>query len=122
MSRASGHQSRFLRPRAPCATGHFEAPATVCPLVATFAAASVTSFSMCLSFPSNLSFCGSAPGRALGAQSPENEFAFAKHPLAERGCGRPGHVIPVHVLDLAAAIADEMVMPHTFRIKSRRAA
>ena len=67
-------------------------------------------------------FGGSPPGRALGTQPPENEFAFAKHTFIERGRGRPGHVIPVHVLDIAAAVADEMVMPNAFRIKSRRAA
>ena len=44
-----------------------------------------------------------APGRTLRAQSPENEFTLPKHPLAERACGRPGHLIPVHILDVAAA-------------------
>src|SRR5437868_2342309 len=122
MSRASGHHSRFLRPRAPCATGHFAAPARVWSLLATAAAASVTSFSILFILSYELEYlAGSAPGRAFGAQPPQNEFAFAKHPLAERGYGRPGHVIPVHVLDIAAAVADEMVMPHAFRIKSRRA-
>src|SRR5947209_3719825 len=123
MSRASGHQSGFLRPRALCATGHFAAPATVWPLLAPAAGAWVTSFSICLSFRFELEkLPGSAPGRAFGAQPPENEFAFAKHPLAERGCGRPGHVIPVYVLDVAAAVADEVVMPRAFRIEARRAA
>src|ERR1035438_8399224 len=42
--------------------------------------------------------------------------------FAERGCGRPGHVIPLQILDIAAAVADEVVMPRAFRIKSRRAA
>src|SRR5689334_3407982 len=123
MSRASGHQSRFLRPRAPCATGHFAASATVWPLLATAAAASTTSFPICLSFYPFLRIrILSGSPRALGAQPPENEFALAKHPFAKRGCGRPGHVIPVHVLDIAAAVADEMVMLHAFRIKARRTA
>src|ERR1700704_3454917 len=97
MSRASGHHSRFLRPRGPCATGHFAAPATVWLLLATADASFVISFSICLSFPSIRILSGTAPRRTLGAQPPENEFAFAKHPLAERGCGRRGHVIPVEV-------------------------
>ena len=59
---------------------------------------------------------------ALHAESPENEFAFAKHPLAERARGRPGHVVPLDVLDLAAAVADEVVMPHAIQIESRGAA
>src|SRR5438874_4822341 len=123
MSSASGHQSRFLRPRAPCATGHFPAAATVWSLLATGAAASVPSFCISLSFPFESEYlAGSAPRRALGAQPPKNEFAFAKHPLAERGRVRPGHVIPVHVLDVAAAVADEVVMPYAFRIESRCAA
>src|SRR3954470_11610111 len=59
---------------------------------------------------------GNAPRRTPRAEPPEDEFALTKHPLAERGCGRPGHVIPLHVLDIAAALADEMVMPNAFRI------
>lgn len=59
---------------------------------------------------------------ALDAQTPKNELAFAKHPLAERRCGRPGHVVPVHVLHIAAAVTDEVVMPHAGCVKSRRAA
>src|SRR5580704_3491144 len=117
MSSASGHQSRFLCPRAPCATGHFAAP-----LFAAAAAVSVVSFAICLSFPSKLeSLARSAPGRAFGAQSAENQFAFTKHPPAERGGGRPGHFVPVKILDIAAAVADEVVMPHSFHIKPRRA-
>src|ERR1051325_710539 len=122
MSRASGHQSRFLRPRAPCATGHFAAPATVSSLWVPATAASVTCFSMCFILSFELeSLSGSAPRRAPGTQSPENEFAFAKHPFAERACRRPRHVIPVHVLDIAATVTDEVMMPHAFRIKPRRA-
>src|SRR5437868_13126318 len=122
MSRASGHHSRFLRPRAPCATGHFAAPARVWSLLATAAAASVTSFSILFILSYELEYlAGSAPGRALGAQPPENEFAFAKHPLAERGRGRPEHVIPVHILDIAATVADEVVMANAFGVESRRA-
>jgi len=35
---------------------------------------------------------------------------------------RPGHVVPLHILNLAAAVADEVVMPHALRIKARGAA
>src|SRR6266699_2603980 len=65
---------------------------------------------------------GSVPRRALGAEPPENEFAFAKNPLTEGARGRLGHVVPLHVLNIAAAVADEVVMPHAFRIESRGAA
>jgi len=41
-------------------------------------------------------------------QSPENDFAFAKNPLTESARGRPGHVVPIDVLNLAAAVADEV--------------
>ena len=58
---------------------------------------------------------------ALRAESPENQFAFAKNPLTEGGRGRPGHIVPLEALNLAAAVADE-VMPHAFRIESRGAA
>src|SRR5581483_455415 len=65
---------------------------------------------------------GRVPRSALGAQPPENEFAFAKNPLAERARGRPGHVVPINVPNIAAAVADEVVMPHAFQIESRGAA
>src|SRR5581483_32194 len=123
MSRASGHQSRFLRPRAPCATGHFPAPAAVWPLVAGAVAASFISFSICLSFLSSSNhLTGSAPWRAVGAEPPKNQLAFAKHALAERGRGRRGNLVPVHIFDIAAAVTDEVVMRHALGIKSRCAA
>src|SRR6266568_8289699 len=65
---------------------------------------------------------GRAPRSALRAEPPENELAFAKNPLTEGARGRPGHVAPLNVLNIAAAVADEMVMPHAFRIESRGAA
>src|ERR1700682_5190361 len=64
----------------------------------------------------------SAPRSTLRAESPENEFAFAKNPLTEGARSRPGHVVPLNVLNIAAAVADEVVMPHAFRIESRGAA
>jgi len=65
---------------------------------------------------------GSLSPSALRTESPENEFAFAKNPLTEGAGGRPGHAVPLHVLNIAAAVADEVVMPHAFRIESRGAA
>src|SRR5258708_39004203 len=64
---------------------------------------------------------GSAPRSALGAESPENEFAFAKNPLTEGARASPGHVIPFNILNIAAAVADEVVMLRAFRIESRGA-
>src|SRR3981189_2483544 len=61
---------------------------------------------------------GSAPRSALGAESPENEFAFAKNPLTEGARARPGHVIPLHILNIAASVADEVGMPHVFPLES----
>src|SRR5258708_14575380 len=65
---------------------------------------------------------GSAPRSALRAKPPENDFAFAKNPFAEGAGGRPRHAVPIHVFNIAAAVADEVVMPRAFRIESRGAA
>src|ERR1700686_1617400 len=69
--------------------------------------------------PTSRDLRGSASRSALRAQPPKNELAFANNPLPERARGRPGHVVPVHVLNIAAAVADEVVMPHVFRIEAR---
>jgi hypothetical protein len=69
-----------------------------------------------------LHLTGSVPRRAFCAEAPENEFGFAKDPFAQRARGRPGHVVPLNVFYISAAITDEMVMPHTFRIESLGAA
>src|SRR5580704_10048734 len=65
---------------------------------------------------------GSVSRSALRAEPTENEFIFAKNPLTEGARSRPGHVVPLNVLNLAAAVADEVVMAHAFRIESRAAA
>src|SRR3982074_3228769 len=62
---------------------------------------------------------GSAPRSALGAEPPQNEFAFAKNPLTEGARARPGHVIPCDALNIAAAVADDVVMLRAFGIESR---
>ena len=56
---------------------------------------------------------------AVRAEPPENEFPFANNPHAEGARGRLGNVEPLNVLDIAALVADEVVMPHPFRIESR---
>ena len=61
------------------------------------------------------------PG-ALRAKPPENELAFAQNPLAEGLRSGPGYVVPLHVFHIAAAVANEVVMPHTFSVESRGAA
>src|SRR4029077_13793382 len=63
-----------------------------------------------------------APRSTLGAEPPKNKLAFAKNPLAEGARGRAGHAVPLNVLDVAAAIADEVVMPHALGIESRGSA
>src|SRR5258705_14004229 len=61
------------------------------------------------------------PWSALRAEPAENKFAFAKHPFTKGTGSRPGYLVPVDVLDIAAAVADEVVMAHAFRIKARGA-
>jgi len=58
----------------------------------------------------------------LGAQSAENELAFANNSLTEGTGRRPGHVIPFHIFDVAASIANEVVMANVLRIEPRGAA
>jgi hypothetical protein len=59
---------------------------------------------------------------ALRAEPAKNQFAFAKNAFAEGTRGGPGHVVPLDVLNVAAAVADEVVMPHAFGIEARGAA
>ena len=62
---------------------------------------------------------GSVPWSALGAESTENQFTFAKHAFPKRTGSRSGHLAPLDVLDIAAAVADEVMMPQAFRIEAR---
>jgi hypothetical protein len=64
----------------------------------------------------------SVPRGALRAQPPENEFAITKDTPTKGTRGRPGHVVPLHILDVAASVADEVVMTHAFGIEARSAA
>ena len=56
---------------------------------------------------------------ALGAEAPKNEFAFTQDALAKRSRGRLWQVEPRHVLDFAATVANEVVVPHTLHVEAR---
>src|ERR1700761_5080095 len=60
--------------------------------------------------------------RALSAKSAEDEFAIANDPLAQGARSGPGHVVPFNVLNISAAVADEVMMQQTFGIETRGAA
>jgi hypothetical protein len=60
--------------------------------------------------------------RASGAKSAENEFAIANDPFTQGALGRLGHVVPLQVLNISAAVADEVMMQQAFHIESRGAA
>jgi hypothetical protein len=64
---------------------------------------------------------GSAPRSAFRAKPPKDEFAFAKNPFAEGAGTRPGHVVPRHILDIAATVTDEVMVPHALCVESRSA-
>ena len=57
--------------------------------------------------------------RAVRTQPAKNHFAFAKHSLSERSRPRLRNAVPFHVLNVAAAVADEVVMPHASGIEAR---
>ncbi len=56
-----------------------------------------------------------------GAEPPENYFVPSQNPLAESAGSRLPHVVPLQIFDVAAAIADEVVMTHAFSVESRGA-
>jgi hypothetical protein len=58
---------------------------------------------------------------AASAKPPKNELAFANHPLAQRARGRLGHVVPLNVFNIPAAVANEVMMQQTFGIEARSA-
>src|ERR1700742_602750 len=59
---------------------------------------------------------------AFGAKSAEDEFAITNDPLTQGARGRPGHVVPLDVLNISAAVADEMMMQQSLGIETRGAA
>jgi hypothetical protein len=60
--------------------------------------------------------------RASGAKSAKNEFAIANDPFTQGALAWLGHVVPVYVLNISAAVADEVMMQQAFHIESRGAA
>ncbi len=46
----------------------------------------------------------------MGAEAADDQFAFADDALAEGFGGRTGDGVPVDVFDVAAAVADEVVV------------
>lgn len=69
-----------------------------------------------------LDLTGTLPRSALRTKPADNDFAIPKNPFAERTRRRLGHAVPLHVLNLAAAVADEVVMSHALHVESRCAA
>jgi len=59
---------------------------------------------------------------ALRAEPAKNQLAFAKNAFPKRARSRPGYLAPFNVLNIAAAVADKVVMPQAFRIEARGAA
>src|SRR5439155_25709407 len=57
----------------------------------------------------------------LRAKPAENELAFANNSLAQRTRSRLGHVVPIDLLNIAAAVTNEMMMAHTFEVEPARA-
>ena len=60
--------------------------------------------------------------RALSAKSAENKFAIANNPFTQGARSRPGHVVPFNILNVSAAVADEVMMQQAFGIEARGAA
>src|SRR5215469_18683465 len=65
---------------------------------------------------------GRASPSTLRAQSPKNKLAFANHPLAQRTRRRPRYLVPLHVLHIAAAVADKVMVARAGSIESCGAA
>jgi hypothetical protein len=59
---------------------------------------------------------------ALRAETAKNQFTFAKHAFSKRGGSWLGYFVPLNILNIPAAVADEVVMPHAFGVEARSAA
>jgi hypothetical protein len=57
-------------------------------------------------------------GCAFRTKPAENKLAITNDSFTKRTRGRPGHVIPLHVLNIAAAVADEVMVPHACGVES----
>jgi hypothetical protein len=62
------------------------------------------------------------PWRAFCAEPPKNEFTLAKNSLTKGARSGLGHIVPLDILDVAAAVADEVVMTHDLGVESCGAA
>jgi hypothetical protein len=62
---------------------------------------------------------GGMTAGALYAKTAKNKLAFADNPISEKTRGGLRHIAPIHVLDITAAVANEVVMPLAFRIETR---
>ena len=58
----------------------------------------------------------------MGAEAADDEFALAHDALAEGFGGGGGDGVPVDVFDVAAAVADEVVVLFVFRVIASGAA
>ena len=64
----------------------------------------------------------SVPLSAPRAEPAKNKLAVANNPLTDRTTSGPGDVVPLHVFNVTAAIADEVVVRHACEIESAGAA
>jgi hypothetical protein len=55
---------------------------------------------------------------ALRAEAAKNQFTFAKNPFSQRAGSWPGDFVPIDILNIAAAIANEVVMAQRFHVKA----
>jgi len=55
---------------------------------------------------------------AIRTKAPKYELAVADDSFAERMRAGLGNVVPVEILNTAAAVADEVVVPHTGEVKT----
>jgi len=58
----------------------------------------------------------------LRAEPAENELGFADNPFTEGTRGWLWYVVPIHIFNIAAAVADEVVVPHACQIEPAGAA
>jgi hypothetical protein len=54
----------------------------------------------------------------LRAGPSKNQLAFPNHSLTQRSRRRLRYFIPLYVLDIPAAVADEVVVPYALQIES----
>jgi hypothetical protein len=55
---------------------------------------------------------------ALRAEAAKYQFTFAKHAFPQRARSRLGYFVPVDILNIAAVVANEVVMPRAFGVEA----